>query len=417
MRSCTANGPKFVLIIPDGAGDRGDGAGLTSLQAAALPWMDQVAARGFCGQVQTLYPELPKGSLVAQLGMLGWDPRQYCPGGRASCELLALEGVALGPEDLAFRANLVNLTEGRLRSYNAFFIESCQAEPLIGRVQSATREEFPEFELYHNLDFRNTLVVRGCGIEPSSIACPEPHEIEGQAIDTSDVVQGTGICDQRFIERMNRYLLRVHHVLSKEQANFVFPWSAAKAFTLPPFHQQTGFQGRVAVVGCMDFLHGITKAGDLDFVRVGNGRPNTDYRRKGETVIALLAEGYDFVVCHVNGPDEAAHMGDRALKIRSLEHIDRWIVKPVLEFFEAHPECLGGMMIAPDHYTNLETGEENGYRWEAHSIHPVPFTLFDGRRVDTVRSFDEAAAVEGRYGKEPINPQRLLHLLGVASSS
>lgn len=52
--------------------------------------------------MQTLYPDLPRESLVAQLGMLGWSPHLYYPGGRVSCELLTTGGIGLDDGDLAF---------------------------------------------------------------------------------------------------------------------------------------------------------------------------------------------------------------------------------------------------------------------------------------------------------------------------
>ena len=88
----------------------------------------------------------------------------------------------------------------------------------------------------------------------------------------------------------------------------------------------------------MDFLKGIARAGGMDFVRLGNGRPDTDYRAKGEKVVELLAAGYELVVCHVNAPDEASHMGDRRMKVESLQAFDEHTLGPALRWFRAHPE-------------------------------------------------------------------------------
>ena len=70
--------------------------------------------------------------------------------------------------------------------------------------------------------------------------------------------------------------------------------------------------------------------------------------------VELLQKGFGFVVCHINGPDEASHMRDVEAKIRSLEAIDRHIVGPVAEYFRERPEELGGVMVVPDHYTNVQ---------------------------------------------------------------
>ena len=75
-------------------------------------------------------------------------------------------------------------------------------------------------------------------------------------------------------------------------------------------------------------------------------------RARAQKTVELLSSGYDFVICHVNSPDEASHMGDLQLKIKSLEQMDKFIVGPIVQHFEDQPEKLGGVMIVPDHYTN-----------------------------------------------------------------
>jgi 2,3-bisphosphoglycerate-independent phosphoglycerate mutase len=401
---------KYLLIIPDGAADVHRAAGRSPLAEAAIPYWDWLAANGVCGLMQTLYEDLPRGSIVAQLGLLGWDPYEYSGHGRSVWELLALEDVQLGPRDLVFRANLVQMADSRLISYNAGFILSGQAMPLVERVNLATAAEFSEIELHHNCDFRNSLVVRQAGIDPALFLCPEPHDHEGAEFEIGRLIVGRDPESAAVAARVNRYLTRVAEVLAGEPANMIFPWSASRAFALPAFRDNVGFEGRAAIVGCMDFLQGIAKVGGIDFFKVGNGRPDTDYAGKGAKVLALLEAGYAFVVCHVNSPDEAAHMHDRELKIRCLEAIDRHILGPIVEHFRARPEELGGLVVAPDHYTNLLLGP---MRADAHSLHPVPFLIWNGRDCDRVTRFDETSVLRGWYGASPINHLDLLPLLGV----
>jgi 2,3-bisphosphoglycerate-independent phosphoglycerate mutase len=407
---------KYVLVIPDGAADVYREAGKSPLATARIPACDFLAREGASGLMQTLYEDLPKESIVAQLGMLGWDPHVYYPHGRASCELLALEGVRLGRHDLAFRANFVRMEQGILASYNADYIRDEQARPLVARLNEALREEFPQFELYHNTDFRNTLVVRNAGADPRRMRCPEPHESHGVRFDVRNLIRGEDAASDAVAERINRYLLSVSELLEGEAANMVFPWSASKTLELPPFNEHTGYDGRGAVVGNMDFLQGIAKAGGLDFFRRGNGRPDTDFRGKGATTLELLDSGYDFVVCHINAPDEASHMGDLRLKIETLEQLDRWVVRPLVEYFETRPDALGGMMVVPDHYTNHERVSAKLKRVETHSPHPVPFALWNGRERDAATAFSEDDALVGKYAGVPVNHLDLLRLLGVMRS-
>lgn len=404
---------KHVLIIPDGAGDQFRVLGRSPLAIARTAYMDFMAREGVTGVMQTLYPNLPKESLVAQLGMLGWDPQQHYPCGRASCELLALQDCSLRDGDLAFRANLVRMDGRVLTSYNADYISSEQALPLVEAINLHLKHEFAEFELYHNSDFRNTLVVRNAGIPPDVLKCPEPHENYGVSFDVEDLVSANDSRARGLARRINRYLSRAAELLRDGPANMIFPWSPSRTLRLPSFRENTGFAGKAGIVGAMDFLHGIAKAGELDFFKVGNGRPDTDYQGKGEKTVALLAEGYQFVVCHINGPDEASHMRNVELKIDSLERIDHFVVRPIIEYFQAHPRELGGVMIAPDHYTN-NTVEGNGTtRAEGHSGHLVPFALWNGRERDDASYYSEDDVLGGKYGSDSIGHLDLLRVLGV----
>jgi len=404
---------KFVLIIPDGAADLHRENGQSPLTAARMEHTRFIAREGVCGLLQTLYPDLAKGSIVAQLGMLGWDPRTYYPHGRASCELLALGQVDLFDGDLVFRTNLVTMKGGRLESYNGYYILTEQAVSLVERIKAATHDDFPGFELHHNSDFRNSLVIRGAGVDPREFLCAEPHENEGVEFDMSNLVRARNGTAAHLARRINDYVACAARVLSEERANMLFPWSASKPLGLPSFSANTGFEGRVAIVGAMDFLQGIAKAGGINFYKVGNGRPSTDYAGKGAKLIELLDDGYDFVICHINGPDEASHMGDRELKIQCLELVDEHIVRPVVARFSRSREQLGGIMIAPDHYTN-HSSRGLKTRSEAHSIEPVPFALWNGRDRDAVTEFGEEEVRHGLYGGQPVHHLELLRILGVS---
>ncbi len=410
-----SSGRRYVLVIPDGAADLYRGRNGSPLEAARTDWLDLMAREGECGLMQTLYEDLPKESVVAQLGMLGWDPREHYPHGRSSFELLATGDIELSGQDLAFRANLVRMEGRRLASYNAGLIDTGRARDLVARIREATREEFPDLELYHGSDFRSTLVVRQAATAPGSLICPEPHECEGDEFDLDRLITAKDAAGRRLARRLNRFLTRVAEVLAGAgPANRLWPWNPATVARLPRFADHTGFRGRVVVVGYMDFLEGMARAGAMEFLRVGNGRPDTDYAAKGAAVVQLLAAGVEFVICHVNAPDEAAHMGDLALKIRTIEEIDDKILRPVVTYFRKHPEQLGGVLVAPDHYTNHSAKERRRRRVQAHSLHPVPFSLWTGRARDATRWFGEREARRGRYGRPPVSHLDLLGLLGVS---
>jgi 2,3-bisphosphoglycerate-independent phosphoglycerate mutase len=386
---------KHVLIVPDGAADSNRDRGGSPLNVACTPNMDFIAREGVCGLVQTLYPDLPRESMVAQLGMLGWDPRVYYPCGRASAELLASHGIALNNSDLAFRANFVLMNQNLLESYNANYISSLDAKCLVSRLSTRLGKDFPEFELYHSSDFRSTLVVRNACVDPQDLVCFEPHENEGREFLPGQLIFGVTKDAVRLAARINLYLAEAAKVLGNAQANALFPWSVSRSLQLVPFHEVTATTGRAGIVGFMDFLKGIARAGSMEFFQVGNGRPETDYRAKGEQVVDLLEQGFTFILCHINGPDEASHMRDLNGKIDCLERIDEWIVGPVLRYFQQHMDELGAVAVAPDHYSNIYSYD--GKRSDIHSSHRVPFAIWNNRDRDECMRYDETEALRGRY--------------------
>jgi len=69
--------------------------GKTPLEAAETPNMDRIAREGRGGLARNVPPRMPPGSDVANLSVMGYDPRRYYTG-RAPLEAAAM-GVSLGP--------------------------------------------------------------------------------------------------------------------------------------------------------------------------------------------------------------------------------------------------------------------------------------------------------------------------------
>ncbi len=395
-----------VLIILDGAGDTTKIDGQTPWEYAKTPNMDWLAKRGVTGLMQTLYPDLPKGSIVAQLGILGFDPYKYYPHGRASCEALAI-GINLQKNDIAFRANLSLVEKDILKSYNANYIKTENALLIINKINNILKDKYPNFELYNNSDFRNTLIVRNSSIKPKNLVCIEPHENIGVQLDPLSLIKTIDGNTSEDIQQLNNYLNEIAALIKNDDANIIIPWSASTALSLPEF--KYGLNSKNAIIGHMDFLKGIAIASNMDFFLEGNGSWDTDYSAKAERLISLLEKDYGFVYCHINGPDEASHAGKSKEKIESIESIDSIIVEKVKSYFLSNPEQLGRLIITTDHYTNLIAIESK--RHEAHSLHPVPFLVWNNNEHDNVNKFSEKDCKGGKYGDIPINHLSLLHIL------
>jgi 2,3-bisphosphoglycerate-independent phosphoglycerate mutase len=108
---------KFALVIPDGVADEPQEVlgGLTPLQAAKIPHMDEVAQRGIVGQADHVPRSMPSGSDVGTMSLFGYDPLEFHTG-RAPLEAAA-QGIELGPLDWCVRCNFVTIEDGRMVSF------------------------------------------------------------------------------------------------------------------------------------------------------------------------------------------------------------------------------------------------------------------------------------------------------------
>jgi 2,3-bisphosphoglycerate-independent phosphoglycerate mutase len=71
-----------------------------------------------------------------------------------------------------------------------------------------------------------------------------------------------------------------------------------------------------------------------------------------------MLDKYDLVLSHVEAPDEASHQADWKTKIEAIEHIDKYVVGPVLEKLRTYPHWR--ILVLPDHPTNIAT-RKHGY--------------------------------------------------------
>jgi 2,3-bisphosphoglycerate-independent phosphoglycerate mutase len=170
---------KYIVLLGDGMPDEKIGAlgGKTPLQVAVTPNMDRLARLGKFGLAQTVPKGLAPGSDVANLSVFGYDPHT-CYTGRSPLEAASM-GVALGPDDVAFRVNLVNLmnVDGRLcmRDYSSGHITTEEGSELIVALQNNFGND--EFQFYPGVSYRHLLVWRN-GKE--ALKTTPPHDITGK---------------------------------------------------------------------------------------------------------------------------------------------------------------------------------------------------------------------------------------------
>src|SRR5512136_2288016 len=100
---------KYIILVGDGMGDYplAELGGKTPLEAARTPHLDRLVHKGRLGMVRTIPETMEPGSDVANMSLLGYDPRRYHTG-RGPLEAASM-GIHLAGNEVAFRCNLVNL--------------------------------------------------------------------------------------------------------------------------------------------------------------------------------------------------------------------------------------------------------------------------------------------------------------------
>ncbi len=364
---------KYVIIQGDGMGDWRDAPDATTpLEAARTPHFDRVAGCGELGLIHTIPDGYPPGSDVGNLSLFGYDPRRYYTG-RSPLEAAAM-GVKLGPEDIAFRMNLVILADAGAEATMADFAGGHIASEDAARIVETLNAELADesFQFYPGVSYRHLLVWRkGC----QDMELTPPHDITDKPV-APHLPRGPGAEQLRHIMERSRGLLAEHAVNTERRAagrapiTQVWLWGQGKAPSLPTFAELHGLS--CACISAVDLVRGVAVYAGFDIIHVpgATGFIDTDYAAKGRYALQAL-EAHDLVFVHVEAPDEAGHMGSREEKIRAIESIDAKILGPMLEGLPA----LGPfkVCIASDHATPVSI--------RTHSPDPVPFAIATGTQL------------------------------------
>jgi 2,3-bisphosphoglycerate-independent phosphoglycerate mutase len=365
---------KYAIIIPDGAADEPlqELGGKTPLEAAETPNMDRVALEGRQGLVRTVPEGFESGSDVATMTLLGYDPAMYHTG-RAPLEAAAQQ-IPLSPSDWVFRCNLVTVVDGIMKDHSAGGITNAEAQRLIRELERSLK--LPGFEFHLGVSYRNLLVYRGS--EEFDVTTKPPHEIPDEPA-TKYLPRGKGSELLRQIIERSAELFADHEINQVRRetglnpATQVWLWGQGHAPDMPTFVDRFGVRSGCMITG-VDLLRGLAVllGWDVQEVEGMTSFHDTNYAGQGQ-VTAQMLDKYDLVLSHVEAPDEASHQADWKTKVESIEHIDRYIVGPVLEKMKTFDEWR--ILVMPDHPTNITT-RKHGYA-------PPPFAMA-GTRVRSV---------------------------------
>lgn len=388
---------KHIIILGDGMADWPVESlgGKTLLQYAKTPYMDMLAAKGRTGMLSTVPDGFHPGSEVANSSILGYDQNEVYEG-RGPLEAASI-GVDLADDDMAIRCNLICIDGDNIKNHSAGHLTTEEADVLIKYLQERLGTETVHF--YTGIQYRHLLVIKG---GDKHLRCTPPHDVPGkpwrpllvvpevpEAQATADVINDLIMKSQELLAEHPLNKQRVAE--GKDPANSIWPWAGGYRPKMTPLTETYPQIKRGAVITAVDLIRGIGRYAGLRCIDVegATGLFDTNYEGKAQAAIEALKTD-DFVYLHVEASDEAGHEGNLALKLRTIEDLDRRVVGPIYEAVKDWNEPVA-IAVLPDHPTPV-----------AHLTHtnePVPFLIYKpGAEPDGVKTFDEVACKEGACG-------------------
>lgn len=407
---------KYMIILGDGMGDFPvESLGnKTPLQAADKPHIDLLAKKGKNGLFATVPPDMPPGSEIANMAVLGYDVKKVFQG-RGVLEAASM-GVKLEEDDLALRCNLICIEDEKIKNHSAGHINNEEAHELIGFLQRELGNDRITF--HPGVSYRHLLVIKG---GKNDLYCTPPHDVPGtrfeevlpkaetktkakaeaevgESSQIEDLEQKKETVTSKLVKSLilrSQELLRDHPVnkkrieAGKDPANSIWPWSPGHKPAMKTLQEQYGIKG--AMISAVDLLYGIGIYAGMTPIKVpgSTGLYDTNYEGKAEAAVKALKD-HDLVYLHIEASDEAGHEGDAELKKRTIEYLDHRVVKYILEETDKMDEEVA-IAITPDHATPCAL--------RTHTHDPIPFIIYHpGVEADEVERYDEDSAKAGSYG-------------------
>ena len=361
---------KYAVILGDGMADYpqkilGD---KTPLEVAKKPFIDGLAKISEVGLCRTVAAGLKPGSDVANLSVLGYDPKS-CYTGRSPLEAASI-GIELKDTDVTARANLVTVSEEidyedkRMIDYSAGEISTEEAKILIDYLAEKLNDD--KYRLYAGIRYRHCLVIDNGKVYGE---LTPPHDITGKPV-KGHLPSGDG-ADYLRLMKKSYDLLKDHPVNlkrikeGKNPANSLWFWGEGTKPQLQSFTDRYGIKG--AMISAVDLLKGIGKLTGMQVITVAGATGNYDTDFKGKANAALNAlKTCDYVYIHMEAPDECGHHGDVEHKIYSIERIDE-VARTVVEGLEKTGEEFS-VLICPDHPTPVSV--------MTHTSDPIPYLIY-----------------------------------------
>lgn len=431
-----AKSKKILYIVLDGLGDRPhpDLEGKTPLEAAATPYLDDLAKGGQTGLMYTVGEDIAPESDIAVISILGYDAEKYYTG-RGPLESYA-EGLKMKDGDLAYRVNFATKGKGKeiIDRRVGRNLRTDQATRLSEEINQKVKltSIAADFRFKNTIGHRGVLVIYprkgslscevtntdpaydkkghfGVAKETFSHVLQECKPMPGKE-NLSEAVNAAGVTNE-FVEKS--HLVLEESSINKERehqgklkANLILTRDAGDR--LPKFPQ---INERFGVnFGCfveMPVERGIALLTGMKIVEIPlpSGDAEKDYTLRAAKVLTAL-ERFEGLYVHIKGPDEPAHDGNAQKKKESIQDIDKYFFAPLIPQLNLDDFIV---CVTADHSTPCIL--------KAHSADPVPVLITGGRvKADQIKDFSEKSCQRGLL-KTLSGPQLLPLLVNFAKNT
>lgn len=367
---------KYLVLVPDGCADEPleELGGRTPLEAAAMPHLARLAARAEVGRAAVIPPGLAPGSDVGNLAILGYDPASFHTG-RAPIEAAAM-GVDLGPDEVAFRCNLVTVREDTMVDFAGGHPTDAQSHPVVAALDAELGDGRGGVRFHAGVEYRHLCTAPSVW---AGAVCVPPHDLTGKP-----VVEPTGPAagPVRALMAASRPVVGLAAAAVGCPANQIWLWGQGVRPQLPPFEARFGVAGRLS--SAVDLVRGLGVLTGLEVVDVDGATAgfDNDYAAQRDAALASLRDR-DFFLLHVEATDEAGHQSAVGEKVTALERWDAEIIGPLVSALDGEAYRL---LLLPDHATPCALG--------THTSDPVPYLLADSTADGPGGVYSEAAVAD-----------------------
>ena len=362
---------KIVLLVMDGVGGL-PAKGMSELEAARKPNLDELAKRGVCGVSDPVFMGITPGSGPAHRALFGYDPLKFQLG-RGILEALG-SGVEVGRNDLVARGNFATFKDGLIADRRAGRIPTEENVRICAYLNAhLPGREGVEIKVFPGKEHRFVARFTAEGLADALTDADPQKEGKPRLLSSAivpEAAKGAAI--------VNRFLDDLTEVLKGEpKANTALLRGFSKFPSIPTMPEL--FKIRPAAIANYPMYKGLAKLLGMTVMDVG-----------GETVDLFDAleksyNDYDFFYIHYKKTDSAGEDGKFDAKVAAIEALDKFIPRLVA----LNPDVL---VVTSDHSTPSALS--------GHSWHPNPFVLVSKTAgMDDVTEFAERACGKGLLGR------------------